>query len=96
MIHEIQSPLVHTPAQATGTYGSSLAAERHNMVFLTGFTERVCEASPQDSAVHVLVQFFRYELGQRPPVGLVGPLLLEGQQVLLHHLVKRSLFRLPA
>ena len=26
--------------------------------------------------------------GQRPPVGLVGPLLREGQQVLLHHLVR--------
>ena len=32
----------------------------------------------------------------RPAVRLVGPLLLEGQQVLLDHLEKRRLFRLPA
>jgi len=43
-----------------------------------------------------LLQFFSYELRQRPPAGLVGPLLLEGQQVFLQHLVERSLLRLPA
>jgi hypothetical protein len=30
------------------------------------------------------------------PAGLVGPLLLEGQKVLLQHLIKGSLVRLPA
>jgi hypothetical protein len=34
--------------------------------------------------------------GSVRPAGLVGPLLLEGQQVLLQHLVKDSLLRLPA
>jgi hypothetical protein len=37
-----------------------------------------------------------HELRQRAPADLVGPLLLEGEEVLLHHLEKRSLLRLPA
>ena len=37
-----------------------------------------------------------HEAGQRAAVGLVGPLLLEGEKVLLQHLVKRSFLRLPA
>jgi hypothetical protein len=42
------------------------------------------------------VQFLGDEAGQRAAVGLVGPLLLEGEQVLLQHLEKGGLFRLPA
>jgi hypothetical protein len=42
------------------------------------------------------VQFIGHELGQGAPAGLVGPLLLEGEEVLLHHLEKGGLFRLPA
>ena len=36
------------------------------------------------------------EAGQRAAVGLVGPLLPEGQQVLLEHLEERRFFWLPA
>jgi hypothetical protein len=66
------------------------------MVLAAGIAVQVSEASPQDSTRHEPVQFIRHELRQRAPVGGVGPLLLEGQQVLLQHLVKGSLLRLPA
>jgi hypothetical protein len=56
----------------------------------------VGETAPQDSARHERVQLVGDEAGQRTTVGLVGPLLLEGQKVLLQHLAKGSLFRLPA
>ena len=42
------------------------------------------------------VQLVGHELGQRASAGLVGPLLLEGQQVSLDYLEKGSLLRLPA
>jgi hypothetical protein len=41
------------------------------------------------------VQLIQHEFRQCPAVSLVGPLLLEGQQVLLEQLIKRCLFRLP-
>ena len=41
------------------TYGSSLAAERHSIVFAAGLTVKVCEASPQDPARHEPVQLRR-------------------------------------
>ena len=66
------------------------------MMLAAGITVQVGETSPQDSAVHEPVQFIGHELRQGAPAGLVGPLLLEGQQVLLHNLVERGLFRLPA
>jgi hypothetical protein len=66
------------------------------MVLATGVAVQVGEAARENPAVEVLVQFFSYELRQRSAAGLVGPLLLEGQQVFLRHLVERSLLRLPA
>jgi hypothetical protein len=53
------------------------------MVLAAAVAVQVGEASAQDPAVHEPVQFIGHELGQRPTVGLVGPLLLEGQKVLL-------------
>jgi len=41
------------------------------------------------------MQLVEDKLRQSAPAGIVSPLLLEGQQVLLHHTVKRDLFRLP-
>jgi hypothetical protein len=58
--------------------------------------EEVCKAAPQNSARHERVQLICHKLRQRATIGLVGPLLLEGQKVLLQHLVKGSIFRLPA
>jgi hypothetical protein len=65
------------------------------VVFAAGVAVEVRKAPAQNSAVEVLVQFFRDERRQRPTAGLVGPLLLEGQQVLLQHLIDGSLLRLP-
>jgi hypothetical protein len=42
------------------------------------------------------MQLVGHELGQRVPAGLVGPLLLEGQQVFPEYAIERGLFRLPA
>jgi len=53
-----------------------------------------CAKPARESAVQILVQFLRHKFRQRAPAGLVGPLLLEGQQVLLQHLIKGSLLRL--
>jgi hypothetical protein len=94
--HQIQSTLVHPPAETTWAHGSGLARERYNMVLVAGLAEQVGKASPQDATRHVPVQLVGHEAGQRVTAGLVGPALLEGQQVLLHHLVKDSVFRLPA
>jgi hypothetical protein len=66
------------------------------MVLAAAVAVQVGEASAQDPAVHEPVQLFRHELRQRAPARLIGPLLLEGQKVLLQHLVKRGLFGLPA
>ena len=66
------------------------------MVLATGLAEEVCEASAQDSTRHKAVQLVGHELGQRASAGLVGPLLLEGQQVSLDYLEKGSLLGLPA
>jgi hypothetical protein len=96
VIHEVQRSLIHPPAETTGAHRASLARKRHSMMLATGFTEKVGETSAQDSARHERVQFLRHELRQRAPAGGVGPLLLEGQQVLLQHLIKGSLVRLPA
>ena len=90
------APAEHRPAQTARTHGSGLTAKRHNMVLATRFAEKVCEAPRQDATVHEPVQLAGHELGQRAPAGLVGPLLLEGQQMLLHHTAKRSLLGLPA
>jgi hypothetical protein len=66
------------------------------MMLATGLTEKVGETSAQDSARHERVQFLSHERRQRPPAGRVGPLLLESEQVFLHHHVQGSLLRLPA
>jgi hypothetical protein len=88
-VHGDQDPLDGFPLLDEGD-------EAQGMVFAAGFTVEVCEASPQDSTRHEPVQLLRHELGQRASAGLVGPLLLQGQQMLLHHLEERSLLRLPA
>ena len=59
-------------------------------------TEEMGEPSRQDPAIEEVVQLVGHETGQRATVGLVGPLLLEGQKVLLQHLVEDSLLGLPA
>jgi hypothetical protein len=53
------------------------------MVFVAGFAEKMCEASAQDSTRHEAVQLVGHKLRQRAPAGMVGPALLEGQEVLL-------------
>ena len=77
-----------------GDAGST--GEGTTSLFVAGLTEKVCEASPQDSARHESVQLVGHEAGQCPAIGLVGPLLLEGQQMFLHDPVQGSLLRLPA
>jgi hypothetical protein len=53
------------------------------------------QTSRQDATAKEVVQLVGHEAGQRPAVGLVGPLLLEGQQVLLDYLEKRCLLGFP-
>jgi hypothetical protein len=96
VIHQVQRALVHPSAETAWADGSRFAAEGDNVVLATGFAVEVREAACENPAVEVLVQFFSYERGQRLAAGVVGPLLLEGQQVLLQHLVKGSFLRLPA
>ena len=96
VIHEVQRALVHSSAKAAWAHCPGLAAEGDNVVLAAVVAIKVREASRKNPAVEKLVQLLRHKLRQRAPAGLVGPLLLEGQQVLLQHLVKRGLLRLPA
>jgi hypothetical protein len=83
------------PFLISRAYCPRLAAERHHVVLPTRFAVKVREAPSQNPAVQVPVQLFRHELRQCAAAGFVGPLLLEGQQVFLHHTEKRCLLRLP-
>ena len=67
-----------------------------DVVLAASIAVQVGKTSRENSAVQILVQLFGHELRQRAPAGLVGPLLLEGQQMLLQHLVERGFLRLPA
>ncbi len=96
MIHQVQGALVHPPAEAARAHGSGLTREGDDVVLAAIIAVQVREAPRENSAVQILVQFLRHELRQRAPAGGVRPLLLEGQQVLLQHLIKGSLVRLPA
>jgi hypothetical protein len=66
------------------------------MVLVAGVAKKVCEASPQDSTRHEGVQLAGHELGQRASAGLVGPLLLEGQQGSARGCLARNIARLGA
>src|SRR5450759_897745 len=92
----IRNALAHPPAETTWAHRTCSTAEGHDMVLAAVIAVQVGETSAQDPAVHVPVQLRGHELGQGAPAGLVGPLLLEGQQMLLHHLVERGVFGLPA
>jgi hypothetical protein len=61
------------------------------MVLTAFIAVKVGKTPPQNSAGHEPVQLIQHELRQRPAVGRIGPMLLEGQQVLLEHLIKRCL-----
>jgi hypothetical protein len=56
------------------------------MMLAARLAVQVCQTSSQDSTRHEPVQLVQHELRQRATVGVVGPLLLEGQQVLLDYL----------
>jgi len=96
VVHQVQGALAHPPAEAARAHRSCFARERHGVVLAAGIAVQVGKTSPQNPAVHERVQLVCHKLGQRLAAGLVGPLLLEGQKVLLQHLVEGSLFRLPA
>jgi hypothetical protein len=96
MIREVQRPVVHAPAQTTWAHGPGLAAEGDDLVLAAIVAVQVRETPRENSAVQILMQFLRHEFRQGASTGIVGPLLLEGQQVLLRHLVEGSLLRLPA
>jgi hypothetical protein len=83
VVDEVERTLIHAPAEAAWVHCATLAR-------VAGVAVKMGKAPCENSAVEVLVQLFRYELGKRPPAGIVGLLLLEGQQVLLQHLVKHS------
>jgi hypothetical protein len=48
VIREVESPLVHPPAETTWARGSGLARERDNIVLVAGLAEEVGETSSQD------------------------------------------------
>jgi hypothetical protein len=50
VIREVESPLVHPPAETTWARGSGLARERDNVVLMAGLAEKVGETSRQDAA----------------------------------------------
>jgi hypothetical protein len=66
------------------------------VAMIVAVAEKVCKTSRPNSARHEAVKFLGHELRQCATAGLVGPLLLEGEKMLLHHLEKSSLLRLPA
>jgi hypothetical protein len=79
---------------------AAMTIERATMLLAFGWDPVWChywirKTPPQDFAGHEPVQLIQHELRQRPAVGRIGPMLLEGQQVLLEHLLKRCFFRLP-
>ena len=51
MIHQVQRPLVHPPAEATGAHGSGVAREGDDVVLAAIIAVQVREAPRENSAI---------------------------------------------
>ena len=83
------------PRPTHDSFQLQITAPGHNIPLVAGGAKKLSQTSRQDATAKEVVQLVGHEAGQGPAIGLVGPLLLEGQQVLLDYLEKRCFLGFP-